>query len=83
MLVNLYIKGIVHEKRDLAHIIKNVIKMALRLNCYNFLTVKAINFLFSLLHTTPFIYGKVHFGVLNMLRASIATSDITRGSNSP
>ena len=41
---------------------KNVIKMALCLNCYNFRTVKAINFLFSALHTAPFLYGKVHLG---------------------
>ena len=62
----------VYEKRDLAHIIlKNVTKMAFRLNCYNFRTVKAINSYFR------------HLGVLNMLRVSIATSDTPRGSNSP
>ena len=37
----------------------------------------------SALHKAPFIYGKVHFGVLNMLHASIATSHIPRSSNSP
>ena len=50
----------------LVHIIKNV---------------KAINFLFSALYTTPFLYVNVYFGVLNMLHASIATSDTTRDSN--
>ena len=68
--------GIVSEKR---HIIKKCYKMALRLNCYNFRTVKAINFIFSALHTPPFLYGKGHFGVLNMLHASIATSDTPKG----
>ena len=36
----------------------------LRLNRYNFQTVKAIHFLFSTLHTTPFLYGEIRFGVL-------------------
>ena len=49
--------------------------MASCLNCYNFRTIKAINVLFSALYTTSFVYGKVHFGVLNMLHASIATSN--------
>ena len=71
------------EKGPSAYYKKNVIKMALFLNCYNFRTVRAINFLLSALHTTPFLYGKVHFGVLKMLHASIAMSDTPRGSNSP
>ena len=47
---------------------------SLRLNHYNFRTVKAIDFLFSSLNTTSyaFLYGKIHFGVLHLLRASIA-----------
>ena len=40
------------------------LKISLRLNCYNFQTVKAIDFLFSTLHTTPFLYGEIRFGVL-------------------
>ena len=45
--------------------------------------VKAIDFLLSTLHTTPFLYSKIHFGVLHLLRASIATSDTPLGSNPP
>ena len=40
------------------------LKIPLRLNRYNFQTVKAIDFLFSTLHTTPFLYGEIRFGVL-------------------
>ena len=68
---------------DLACIIKKHNKNALRLKCYNFRRVNAIVFLFSALHTTPFVYGKIHFGILNMLHASIAMSDTPRGSNPP
>ena len=71
----IYIYGKVSEKRDLACIIKKHNKNALRLKCYNFRRVNAIVFLFSALHTTPFLYGKIHFGILNMLLASIAMSD--------
>ena len=58
-------------------------KNASLLNCYIFRTVNAINFQFSTLHTTPFPYGKIYFGVLHLLRASIATFDTPSGSNSP
>ena len=79
----LYIYGKVSEKRDLACIIIKHNKNALRLKCYNFRTVNAIVFLFSALHTIPFLYCKIHFGILNMLHASIAMSDTPRGSNPP
>ena len=75
--------GKVYEKRDLACIIKKYDKNALRLICYNFRTVSAINFLFSTLYTAPFLYGKIHFGVLHLLRVSIATVDTPPGSNPP
>ena len=52
-----------------------------RLNRYNFRTVHAIDFLFSPLHTTPFLYGKILFGVLHLLRARIATSDTPQSMN--
>ena len=52
-----------------------------RLNRYNFRTVHAIDFLFSTLHTTPFLYGKIPFGVLHLLHACIATSDTPQGMN--
>ena len=52
-----------------------------RLNRYNFRTVHAIDFLFSTLHTTPFLYGKILLGVLHLLRACIATSDTPQGMN--
>ena len=58
-------------------------KNASLLNRYIFRTVNAINFLFSTLHTTPFLYGKILLGVLHLLRASIATSDTPVGSNLP
>ena len=58
-------------------------KNASRLNRYIFRTVNAINFLFSALYTTPFPYDKIHFGVLHLLRASIATFDTSPGSNPP
>ena len=70
-------------KRDLAYIIKKYNKNALRLICYNFRTVNAINFLFSTLYTAPFLYGKIHFGVLLLFRVSIATFDTPLGSNPP
>ena len=79
----IYIYGKVYEKRDLACIIKKYNKNALRLICYNFRTVNAINFLFPILHTAPFLYGKIHFGVLHLLRVSIATFDTPLGSNPP
>ena len=72
--------GKVSEKRC---IIKKHNKNALRLKCYNFRRVNAIVFLFLALHTAPFLYGKIHFGILNMLHASIAMSDTPRGSNPP
>ena len=75
--------GKVSEKRDLACIIKKHNKNALRLKCYNFRRVNAIVFLYSALHTTRFLYGKIHFEILNMLHASIAMSDTPRGSNPP
>ena len=58
-------------------------KIYLRLNHYNFRTVKGINFLFSTLNTTSFLYGKIHLGVLHLLRASIASFDTPPGSNPP
>ena len=50
---------------------------------YIFQTVCALDFLFSALYTTPFLYAKLHFGVLHLLRVSIATSDTPPGSNPP
>ena len=58
-------------------------KIYLRLNHYTFRTVKGINFLFSTLNTTSFLYGKIHLGVLHLLRASIASFDTPPGSNPP
>ena len=53
---HIYIYGTVSTKLP--------IKIPLRLNRYNFQTVKAIDFLFSTLHTKPFLYGEIRFGVL-------------------
>ena len=53
---------------EFSHIWDSFHKIApLRLNRYNFQTVKAIDFLFSTLHTTPFLYGEIHFGVLQYM----------------
>ena len=78
-----YSYGKVSEKRDLACIIKKHNKNALRLKCYNFRRVNAIVFLFSAFHITPFLYGKILFGILHLLLASIATFDTPPGSNPP
>ena len=43
------------------------LKIPLRLNRYNFQTVKAIDFLFSTLRTTPFLYIEIRFGVLQCM----------------
>ena len=43
------------------------LKIPLRFNHYNFQTVKAIVFLFSTLHTTPFLHGEIRFGVLQCM----------------
>ena len=53
--------------------------ISLRLNHYNFRIINAIDFLFSKLHTTPFLNGKIHFGALHLLCASIATSNTPPG----
>ena len=51
------------------------------LNRLNSVTVYAINFLFSTVHTTPFLYRKIHLGVLRLLLARIAMSDTPQGMN--
>ena len=58
-------------------------KISLRLNHYSVRTVIAIDFLFSILHTIPFLYGKIFLGVLHMLHTSIATFDTPPGPNPP
>ena len=59
----------------------NCYKNPLRLHFYNFRTVYAISVLFSTFHITPFLYSTIRFGVLHLLRASIATSDDPQGMN--
>ena len=44
------------------------------LNCYNFRTVKAINFLFST-PTTPFLCVKIYFAALHLHGADVMRSD--------
>ena len=66
-------------KRDLKKLNKN----ESLLNRYNFSTVNATNFLFSPLHTTPLLYRKTYFGLLNYLLAIVAWSDTQRGSKPP
>ena len=74
--------GSVSEKMSLRYIYIYIsYKNHSRLNRYNFRTVHAIDFLFSTLHTTPFLYGKILFGVLHLLRVCIATSDTPQGMN--
>ena len=50
---------------------------------YNFPTINAIDILFSPLHTTPFLYSKMHFGVLDYIRADVPTCDTPWGSKLP
>ena len=71
-LFKVYIYGIVSAKR---HIIKIVYKNAFCLNRCNFRTVKAIDFLFSILHSTPFLYVDLYFRVLHELRADVMRPD--------
>ena len=59
--IYIYIWDSFHENGPSYIIIKSY-KIALHLNRNNFRTIKAINFLFSTLHTTPFLYGKIHLG---------------------
>ena len=54
----------VHKTHIFIYMGQLPLKISLRLNCYTFQTVKAIDFLFSTLHTTPFLYGEIRFGVL-------------------
>ena len=56
---HIYINGTVSTKLPL--------KIPLRLNRYNFQTVRAIDFLFSTLRTTPFLYIEMRFGVLQCM----------------
>ena len=53
------------------------------LNRYNFGTVNSIDFLFSTLHTTSFPSGKIDYGLLNQLCASVTASGTSWGSNPP
>ena len=54
-----YLNGTVHEK--IAPPLK-CYKNASRLNRYTFPTDNAIDFLFSILHTTPFLYEVLKIG---------------------
>ena len=74
---NIYIYGTFYEILMLV----NFIYIASNSKRYIFKRVCTIDFLFSALHTTPFLYAKIYFGVLHLLRARIATSDTTPGSN--
>ena len=49
-------------------------KNALRLNRYSFRTVNAIDFLFSSLHNTPFLYVDLYFRVLHKLRVDVMST---------
>ena len=73
----IYIYGTFYEILMLV----NFIYIASNSKRYIFKRVCTIDFLFSALHTTPFFYAKIYFGVLHLLRARIATSDTTPGSN--
>ena len=58
-------------------------KNALRLNRYNFRTVHDIDFLFSTLHGTPFLYVDLYFHVLHKIRADVMRPDYPWGSKLP
>ena len=70
-------------RKGTVQIIKFVLKNALCLNRCNFRTVHAIDFLFSTLHTTPFQYVNVYFGILHKLRADVRRPDSPWGSKMP
>ena len=71
------------RENDNSHLYIKCYINASRLNRYIFRMVNAINIPFSTLHTTPFLYGKICFGVLYLLLASTATFDTPPGSNLP
>ena len=71
------------RENDNSHLYIKCYINASRLNRYIFRTVNVINILFSTHHTTPFLYGKILFGILHLLLASIATFDTPPGSNPP
>ena len=58
-------------------------KNALHLNRYNFRTINAIDFLFSTLHSTPFLYVDLYFRVLHKLRANVMRPDYPWGLKLP
>ena len=58
-------------------------KNALCLNRCNFRTVHGIDLLFSTLHTTPFQYVTLYFGVLRKLCADVTRPDGPWGSKTP
>ena len=58
-------------------------KNALRLNRCNFRTVNAIDFLFSTLHSTPFLYVDLYFRVLHKLHTDVMRPDYPWGSKLP
>ena len=72
--IYIYIYWTGSEKMSYCVYLYQVIK-CLRLNRYNFQTVGAIDFLFSTLHRTSFLFGAIDSGVLHQLHASVATSD--------
>ena len=45
------------------------------LNRYIFRNINAIGFVFLTQHTTPFLYVKIHFGVLHMRGTDVSKSD--------
>ena len=54
---------------------RHIIKIAFCLNRCNFRTVNAIDFLFSKLRNTPFLYVDLYFRVLHELRADVMRPD--------
>ena len=56
------------------------IKHTSRFNRY---MVKAIGLLISTLHTTPFLYVKVYFGVMHKYIVDVTRSDTPWGSKPP
>ena len=58
-------------------------KNALCLNRHNFRTVNVIDFLFSALHSTPFLYVDLYFRVLHQFHADVMRPDYPWGSKLP
>ena len=78
--LQLIIYKIVSAKRDLVHIIK---KCSNRYTCTDLRNGKRYRLSISILHTTPFLYVNLYFGVLHKLRVDVMRLNYPWGSKLP